>query len=110
MIAYEWAIEPVDEFDDIIDVTHADTYAEALERAAGYPIGESLDEGRTIIARVEIALTRLYSRDFEVYGLEEREYAYLGEDGRLPANFDAESGAAGKGAKVPARFHREVEG
>lgn len=104
-VAYEWAVEAVDEFDDVIDVTHADTYAEALKRAAGFPVGEEQD-GRVIV-RVDIALTRLSSRDFEVYGLEEREYAYP-EDGRLPANFDAESGAAGKGAKTPARFHQEI--
>lgn len=106
-VEYEWAIEPVDEHGDIIEVIHAGTYARALiDAALARETDYSWHDGA--LARVDIALTRCASRDWEAYGLEERQYAYL-ENGKLPARFASESGADREGATVPARFHKEVK-
>lgn len=90
MVAYEWTVETVDEHGDITDTCAWDSYAEAQKRAA-------LE--RASGTRVEIALTRIVGDEIE--GLQDRQYAYL-EGGKLPERFDG-------GAKVPRRFHREVE-
>lgn len=85
-VSYEWAIETVDEHDDIIDVDHADTLAEARHR---------LDSNQ----RQQIALVRDTGSDLE--GLCDRQWAYL-ENGKLPEAFDG-------GAKIPKRFFDEIK-
>lgn len=97
MTCYEWVIEPLDEYGDIIEVWQRDTFAEAVRDAKQYTHAD--------VKRVAIALTRCWSRDWDMHGLENRQYAYL-EDGKLPEHFEAEGG--GKGAKVPEKFRREV--
>lgn len=67
MIAYEWVVETVDADDDIVDVHHSDTLVAALVAAAA------------------------------TQAPQDRQWAYLNQDGRLPAVFDG-------GAPVPARF------
>lgn len=92
-IAYEWVIETVNEHGDIGDVNHADTFAGARRMAAA--VAADLAPGE----RVEVGLVR--DSGDEVDGLQDRQWAYL-EDGLLPERFDG-------GAKVPARFHKEVK-
>lgn len=97
-VNYEWLIEIIDldggsdDLDDadIIEVNHADTYAEALKYA------ESQEQP------VRIGLVRDRGNDLD--GLLDRQWAYLtaGTMGTLPECFDG-------GAKVPARFHNELK-
>src|SRR5262245_19081151 len=96
MIGYEWVIEIIeDEYNDIENLTHADTYAEALKAAEA--MREDLQPGH----HIEIGLVR--DAGDEIDGLQDRQWAYIGweEDGKLPARFDG-------GASIPARFRREV--
>lgn len=96
-VHYEWVVELVEEVDpalaglnleeDIVDVDHADTYAEALRLAADPENG----------FRYEIGLVRDDDNG--------RSWAYV-ENGVLPENFyDAYDRPV---AKVPQRFFREV--
>ena len=94
---YEWVVEATeDEYGDIEDMDHEDTYAQALKTAEAWK--QHLKPGY----HLEIALTRLVIDD-EDGNLEDRQYAYIGweEDGRLPAKFDG-------GAAVPKRCHAEL--
>jgi|SRR5215831_8407391 len=96
MIGYEWVIESIeDEYNDIVDLSHADTYAAALL------VAENMKKDLKPGHHVEIGLVR--DRGDEVEGLQDRQWAYIGweEDGKLPERFDG-------GAAVPQRFHREV--
>lgn len=93
-VFYEWAVETIDEFSNIEDVDHFDTYAEVLqfieqnEPEPGY--------------EYRVALTRLrYSPD-DRDQLVERSYAYM-DDGALPREFED-----GDMCRVPAKFHKEV--
>jgi hypothetical protein len=90
-VAYEWVIEPTDDNGDILESLHADTYREAIQVAAqcDYP-----DQHR-----VDIGLVRDQGSDSE--GIEDRQWAYMTEDGKLPECFDG-------GSKVPQRFHAEL--
>lgn len=103
-VVYEWIIELVDEYDDILDVSQYNTLREALRDAAQYNIGDPL--GDNTLQQVNIALTRNWSRDFEAEGLEDREYAYMDEHGNLPKYFEGTGG--GIGAKVPEQFLKEA--
>ena len=96
-ITYEWLVETLDldsadsaDDADIIEVYHADTYAEALKWA------EQEEQP------VRIGLVR--DRGNNLDGLIDRQWAYLdaGTMGALPEHFDG-------GIKVPARYHRELE-
>jgi hypothetical protein len=90
MIRYEWVIEELDEYDDIRDVDHADTYARAEVKAAALRAGGK---------RVEVALVR---DTLTIDGMvEDREWAYI-ENGKLPARFD-------EGTPVPQKYRKEVK-
>ena len=91
-VAYEWAVETVDEYGDVVDVNHSDTYAEAVADAKRTP----LEAGE----HIEIALKRVVWSEAE--GREDIQYGYL-DEGMLPERFDE-----GSGKKVPERFHAEV--
>lgn len=108
MTAYEWIVETVDEYEDIVETLAHETYREASATATrdAQDIGTKSHTG-SIIIRIDIALTRLWSRDFEAEGMEDRQYAYL-EDGKLPEYFEHTGG--GTGAKVPKRFFAEMGG
>jgi hypothetical protein len=104
-VRYEWLVETLDldncnsddaDDADIIEVYHADTYAEALKWA------EQADQP------VRIGLVRDRGNDLE--GLLDRQWAYLtaGTMGTLPERFDWGGGET-NGAKVPERFHRELK-
>ena len=82
-VFYEWAVEQVDEHDDIQDVNHYDTLAET-----GYPA--LYDGERLVLIRDVMVWNDLY----------DRQWAYV-ENHMLPRDFDA-------GAKVPQTFHREL--
>jgi hypothetical protein len=89
----EWLIETIDAYGDIIEVTHADTYAEALKWAEG-------QEQPT-----QIGLVR--DRGNEVDGLVDRQWAYIEADsGKLPDHFSDSGGCIGPA--VPARYHNEL--
>lgn len=88
---YEWVIEDVDEHDDIINVDHADTYAQA-QRSAALPLSDG-------IVRRDVGLVYNLVNEIEKTTLE-RAWAYI-EDGKLPATFD-------NGRAVPKRFRKEV--
>lgn len=90
-VRYEWVIETVDlDSEDIIDVDHADTYAEAL-LAAGRKAG---DDDST---EVQVGLVRDDDGD--------RAWAYV-KDGILPIDFsDAYGNPVGR---VPLRYAAQV--
>ena len=82
---YEWAIETEDDHGDISDVSHADSYRDALEMLRK-------------MSATSIALTR---RDYDEFGdFDEYGYAYV-VGGALPSTFDC-------GRKIPRRFIKEV--
>lgn len=89
--SYEWGVELVidDEHEDIDDTLYFDSFAEAKQEA------EEPREGyRNVIVLIR-------DQGSEAYGLEDRQWAYLEEDGTLPEEFDG-------GNRVPKRFHQEV--
>jgi hypothetical protein len=105
-VSYEWAIECEDEHGDIQNVSHADTYAEALAAQASYATHRAfLTE--PAYAAVSIALTRTEGNDMD--GINWRGYAYL-VDGTLEARFSSfhDNGPANDGPDVPQRFFAEV--
>jgi hypothetical protein len=81
--AYEWVLEEMDENgEDIKELWFYDTLAELREDG---------EIGETVLYR---------NRGSEAEGLQDRQLAYV-IDGVLPEEFDG-------GAKVPKRFHKEV--
>lgn len=88
---YEWAIENIDTHDDIQDVWHAETYAEAIRMA-----GWDLDEG---IVKRDVCLVYNLGNTIDESVIE-RSWAYV-EDGRLPETFE-------NGRSVPKRYLAEV--
>jgi hypothetical protein len=112
MVVYEWVIEKLDvafgqeitEDTDVIDVRHADTYAEALDRAwtlFNASIAEAIKNHCTPLD-VRVGLVRDHHAD----GYLDRTWAYLDDEGNLPEYF---SDLDGPGKKVPARFHAEIK-
>jgi hypothetical protein len=98
-VSYEWAIEESDEHGDIYSTDHAETLAEALTRKA------DLESFGDCAPTVEIALVRHEGNQID--GEQVRFYAYLRDDGTLPAAFSS-SGGSEDGPVVPQRFHKEV--
>ena len=98
-VTYEWLVDFVDEDGDIIDVYHADTYAEALKWAQDSDFLQSRE-----FHHADIGLVRDVGNDLE--GITDRQWAYI-EDGKLPERMDWGGGETG-GAKVPQRFHKEL--
>ncbi|MGL6289260.1 MAG: hypothetical protein ACRC2H_01070 [Silanimonas sp.] len=88
-IRYEWDFEYVDEHGDITDHHHCATFREVKQVEA-----RNKGAGRIVLVRT----------NDRPYG--EREWAYLGDNGKLPSHFN-DSGD-GRGAHVPLRFHVEV--
>lgn len=87
---YEWTIETLDG-DDVIDNDFSDTFP-----------GPATDGQRVGLVQSTGNATDM---------LTDRQWAYLLPDGTLPQHFDNGRGdgvASEQGAKVPARFHREV--
>ncbi len=94
-VRYEWVIEILELEDDpeygpqIVEVNHADTYADALKFARDIP-------------RYHIGLVRDEGNDVE--GLVDRAWAYM-EDGKLPERFTEGL----RSYEVQKKFHKEVE-
>ena len=89
--SYEWGVELVidDEHEDIDDTFYFDSFAEAKREA------EKPREGyRSVIVLIR-------DQGSEDRGVENRQWAYLEDDGTLPEEFDG-------GNRVPKRFHQEV--
>jgi hypothetical protein len=91
-IVYEWCVEVVDSYGDIVDNYFADSLAQAIEWA-GDDDGEY--EHQICLVRTEDTFNG------------DRAWAYLTDDGRLPAYFADAFGH--DTTKVPQRFHRETE-
>ena len=86
---YDWCCEELadgGEDADIEELYHVDTYAEAVDRMGDFKFAR-------------VSLTR--DRGSEAEGLQDRQFAYVEDDGTLPEEFDG-------GAKIPKRFHNEV--
>ena len=86
-VDYEWCVEIVDCHGDIVTSYHSDTLTQAIDWAE--------DDGTCSICLVRTADNG------------DRAWAYLTDDGRLPAYFADSSGH--DTTKVPQRFHRETE-
>ena len=89
MVTYEWDVEEIDEFEDIIEHHHGNRLAEVIEW---------LQEPNT-----RLVLVRDVGNDIE--GITDRTWAYV-EGGKLPDHFDYGGGEIGP--KVPKRFHDEL--
>jgi hypothetical protein len=90
---YEWVIETLeDEGEDIAEVNHAETYAEALRWAS------------SIEGRYDIGLVRDVGND--LVGITDRAWAYV-KEGALPETFSYGAGED-SGIRVPKRFHEEL--
>lgn len=98
-VTYEWDMEIAYDYGDIIDHHHADKLKD-LKCYENDP-HRSFDEikGRQEPAHLRLVLVR---DTWDEWGLDEREWAYLNEDGTMPDTFDC-------GAKVPKRFKQEFE-
>lgn len=89
---YEWIVETLDDDgDDIMEVDHFDTYAEARDYAAKQ-------------ARASVGLVRDVGNDVE--GLTDRLWAYV-VDGKLPEVFEQGHDMPTE-VRVPKRFAQEV--
>jgi hypothetical protein len=102
-VIIEWLVEVLEAPDadgdgDIYETTVCDTYAEAVRMAAQLCEAHSLHHHR-------IGLVRDRGNDIE--GIIDRQWAYVGPDGKLPTHFDWCGGETG-GAMVPARYHKEL--
>jgi len=86
-VYYEWAVEWLDEWGDIVDVTHFTRLAEAVEHHDAW----------MAVRGKNMAICLVYNRvsDFD-QNVEDRQWAYL-ENGLLPEAFDG-------GGKIPKRF------
>lgn len=92
-VDYEWCCEIVDEYEDIVDCMHSDTLTGAMEYRTR---ATDSDEPYTY----QICLVRTADNG-------DRAWAYLNDDGLLPACFADACGY--DTTKVPQRFHRETE-
>lgn len=96
-VTIEWLLEVLEDAEpdaDIAEVHHCGSYAEAKDAAENFYTGQP----------IVIGLVRDVGNDEE--GLVDRQWAYL-KDGKLPERFDWGGGEDG-GAKVPARYHKEI--
>lgn len=92
---FEWVVETVDTDGEIIEVSHFDTFAEALAWQPPLGSGDTLHCG--------LLLHYVWFVKGEDLADEEgRAYAYIGDDGQLASAFD-------DGEPVPARFFKEIE-
>ena len=97
---YEWKLELIDKYDDIVDNDFADNldgfmWRQFIEGPQAGPV----KEGDNIV-RYDLCLTRRYY-DEEDPEADDTSFAYI-KNGKLPEFFDG-------GNKVPTRCHREIE-
>lgn len=93
-VKYEWDVETLDEFGDILDHDHRDTFKEAIA-------AEKTTQGFSETTR--ICLVRdVWDED---NGIQDRQWAYL-EEGKLPEYFEDTGGQEAN--RVPQKFHQEV--
>jgi hypothetical protein len=100
-VSYEWAVECVDEFDDVQDIYFADSYAEAVA-------SQTSEAESDVYSEVRIALVRTEGNDDD--GINWRGYSYV-RDGALEPQFSTyhpDGRPANDGPDVPQRFHKEV--
>jgi hypothetical protein len=97
IVSIEWLVEEIDSDGDIIDVHHVDSYAEAVRFARVCRVENDV--------KTDIGLVRDRGNDLE--GIIDRQWAYV-DHGKLPERFDWGGGEDG-GAKVPAKYHREIK-
>ena len=84
---YEWDIETVDEYGDIIDHHHSDAC----------PGTQTSPDKHLVLVR---DCGTGWSDDPDHFEMDDRQWAYV-TDGKLPGRFDG-------GAVVPQRLHREL--
>lgn len=97
-VTYEWAVEVYDEADeDILDVCHGETIAQALDHAKGSQNDPGTGPRRLVLIR---------DTGTEAEGLTDRMWAYPVEN-RLPLYFSyADEGS--NGTRVPQQFHHQI--
>lgn len=87
---YEWDIEHLDRFGDIIDHEFVDKY----------PGTRDFDETGQVVVLVKSYARGLSGRE-DSFFIEDRTWAYI-DNGKLPEEFE-------DGTRVPVRFHAEVK-
>jgi hypothetical protein len=88
VVDYEWDLESLDEYGDIIDHRHSDTFP-------GVPTEDNI--ALVLIRDVGVGI----SGEEHSFTLDDRAWAYV-VDGKLPAQFD-------NGVNVPKRFFKEMQ-
>jgi hypothetical protein len=94
---YEWVLEPIDKYGDIIDPL----FEEKLSSHCNCPHGLPHDDEAV---SYDLALVRREGNEYE--GETYREYAYIRQDGTLPERFIVENPMS---YRVPKRFHAELK-
>lgn len=92
MLEYEWDVEWVDEFEDIVDHWFVESYVEAVEVASGEPLHDDC-VGRIVLVRSVIG----------DQGVEDRAWAYLEEGFN-----EFQDGYGNRVCAIPKRFREEV--
>lgn len=85
---YEWKVEWLDEWEDILDCDHYDKFADAYKASKENRDGVS---GTLVLVRDVVC---------DAHGVIDRQHAYM-ENGKFPHTFDG-------GAPVPIRFIGEA--
>jgi len=93
-ITYEWALEYVNKWDDIVDTDHNNTLPRLWRDWKGFEADESTPEGEPVQAR--LCLVRISAH------AEGKDYAYVSE-GRLATEFEETE------KPVPQRYLKEFE-
>lgn len=86
LVAYEWIVEEIDQYGDILDINYFDTHEKAFQMIAREP-PDSLNH-------YDIGVVRDRFHPEDPNELVDRQWAYL-DNGKLPTHFDG-------GALVPA--------
>jgi len=94
---YEWVVEPVDKYQDVIDPHHFDKLSEALEFASAPTYDNEV--------RVDIALKK--DVWFDAEGLQSRYYNYIHLS--YPYELPSFDGYFEDGSQVPKKYFTEVE-
>ena len=98
MIHYEWDVETVDQYGDIIDHHFSDRLSTMYEEELKDAIQEKT------VGDIKYRLVLIRNEGDEHEGVTDRVWAYLDDSHRLPDTFDDRPNM-----RIPKRFHHELK-